>query len=175
MRAGHALTTRGVTLRPARDGDRPFERTLFETARPDAVLLAAWPDDARRAFLDQQFEFQTRHYARAHPDAERLIVQIAGAAAGRLILQRAPAAWRIIDIALVPRWRGAGIGTLLMQTVLAEAEEAAAGAVHLAVDPRNPARRLYERLGFVASGGEENAASIAMRWRPGPRPQLKTA
>ncbi len=168
------LTARGVTLRAAGDEDAAFLRALFETARPDAVFLAAWPEAARGAFLDRQFGFQTLHYARAYPDAERLLVLKDGAAVGRLILDRAAAQWCLVDIALLPAWRGQGIGTLLLQTALAEAAQASADAVHLSVHPRNPARRLYERLGFVAMDEEPGAANVAMTWRPAP-PQLKTA
>ena len=174
MRGGPALSARGVRLRAARDGDVAFLRALFETARPDAAFLAAWPEEARRAFLDQQFGFQSLHYARAYPDAERLVVLKDGAPIGRIILQRAPAHWCLVDIALLPPWRGQGIGTALLQALLAEAAREAAAAVQLSVDPRNPARRLYERLGFVALDEEPGAASVGMTWRPPPS-QLKTA
>lgn len=174
MRDNPGLAARAVTLRTARDADTPFLRALFETARPDAAYLAAWPEEARRAFLDQQFGFQTLHYARAYPDAERLVVLKDGAPIGRLILQRAPAQWCLVDIALLPPWRGQGIGTLLLQALLADAAQAGAAAVQLSVDLRNPARRLYQRLGFVALDEEPGAAHVGMTWRPPPS-QLKTA
>ena len=164
-----------MILRPAREHDAAFERALFESARPDAALIAAWPAEARRSFLDQQFDFQSRHYARAYADAERLIVLKDGAPAGRMILHRAGAEWCLVDIALLPIWCGQGIGTLLMQAVLAEATQCAAGLVRLSVDPRNPARRLYARLGFAAAEEEEGLASVGMVWRPGEQSQLKTA
>ena len=65
-----ALKARGLSFRPPADDDRPFLRELFETARPDAGILAAWPDEVRASFLDQQFHFQTVHYARAYPEAD---------------------------------------------------------------------------------------------------------
>ena len=173
MLASPGLAACDVTLRAAREEDAAFLRALFETARPDAALLAAWPEQARRAFLDQQFGFQTLHYARAYPHAERLIVLKDGAAVGRLILHRAPAQWCLVDIALLPPWRGQGIGTALLQALLAEAAQDKASAVQLSVDPRNPARRLYRRLGFVALDEEPGAASVGMTWRP--PSQLKTA
>ena len=81
-----ALTARGLVLRPARGEDAPFLRALFETARPDAAILAAWPEAVRKPFLDQQFHFQTIHYARVYPDADRLIVVADGAPVGRVIV-----------------------------------------------------------------------------------------
>lgn len=167
------LAARGLTLRAADPGDRPFLRALFETARPDAAFLVAWPEPARRAFLDQQFSFQSLHYARAFPDAEHRVVLAGTAPIGHLIVARAAGEWCVIDIALLPAWRGRGIGTLLLQTVLAAAAQAMAPLVRLSVDLRNPARRLYERLGFIAIDEEPGAMNVAMVWWP--PGQLKTA
>jgi ribosomal protein S18 acetylase RimI-like enzyme len=60
-----------------------------------------------------------------------------------------------LAVAVLPEYRGKGIGTALLMRHL----EAAAGlyrALSLSVSPRNPAKRLYERLGFeiVATGDD---------------------
>lgn len=164
MFADPALTARGLSLRPARKKDAPFQRALFETARPDAAILAAWPETVRRPFLDQQFHFQTVHYARVYPDACRLLVVADDLPIGRLIVSLAPAAWCLVDIALLPAWRGKGIGRLLLKTVQAEARRAGAPCLRLMVDVHNPARRLYERLGFAAIA--DHQANLEMEWRP---------
>lgn len=161
-----ALSVRGLRLRPALDADTPFERALFETARRDAAILAAWPEAVRRLFLDQQFHFQTIHYARVYRDADRLVVVADGAPIGRLIVCRAPAQWYLVDIALLPAWRGHGIGTLLVQMIQQGARRAGARGVELTVDFQNPARKLYERLGFRAD--DEGIPAVAMSWRAGP-------
>lgn len=171
---GPALTARGLSLRPARDADAPFLRALFETARPDAAILAAWPEQVRRPFLDQQFQFQTIHYARVYPDADRLLVTADGAPIGRLIVSRQPEQWCVVDIALLPAWRGQGIGALLVQSIQAAARRARAPCVRLSVDVRNPARRLYARLGFAAVEEADGMANVEMAWRAPPG-QLNTA
>lgn len=58
-----------------------------------------------------------------------------------------------LSIALQPAYRGQGIGTELLTHLL---DDAAAyyPALSLSVSPDNPARRLYERLGFVTIGKE---------------------
>src|ERR1700742_1917891 len=106
-----ALASCGVGLRSAGDGDAAFLRTLFETARPDAVFIAAWPDAVRQNFLDQQFRFQTVHYARVYADADRLIVLQDGQPIGRMILSREGKDWCVVDISLMPPSRARGIGT----------------------------------------------------------------
>ena len=49
-----------------------------------------------------------------------------------------------LAIAVLADRRGTGIGTSLLESLLSELDR-----VSLSVDRRNPARRLYERVGFV--------------------------
>jgi len=157
------LASKGYGLRPARSSDRDFERRLFESARPDAAVLAGWPAATRGAFLDQQFQFQTAHYAGEYPHAERLIVTAKGAPVGRLIVERAGLPWQIVDIALLPSSRRRGLGGALLDAVLAAAACAAA-EVALTVEQDNPARGLYERFGFTVTAIAP--PHLAMLWRP---------
>jgi ribosomal protein S18 acetylase RimI-like enzyme len=92
-----------------------------------------------------------------------LLVLHGGAPVGRLYLSRWAREHRIVDIALLPEYRGAGLGTALLRDLLDEG--AAAGkAVTIHVEKFNPALTLYRRLGFVAAG-EEGAYDL-MRWKP---------
>jgi ribosomal protein S18 acetylase RimI-like enzyme len=168
-----AVSARGLSVRATGREDAPFLRTLFETARPDAAFLAAWPEDTRRAFLDQQFQFQCIHYARAYADTDQLIIRQEGEPIGRMILARSVAEWCVVDIALLPSRRGQGIGTLLLERIKAAAAQAEAPYVRLSVDVRNPARRLYERLGFAVVEEGEGLANVEMAWRaPAPAPAI---
>jgi ribosomal protein S18 acetylase RimI-like enzyme len=47
--------------------------------------------------------------------------------------------------------RGQGAGAAALAELVTEMKRHAVGALHLLVRPDNPARRLYERAGFVAS------------------------
>jgi GNAT superfamily N-acetyltransferase len=53
-----------------------------------------------------------------------------------------------LGIALIPDARGRGIGTLLLTTAVNEARRRGHPGLSLSVDPRNPAQRLYRRMGF---------------------------
>jgi len=158
------LAARGLKLRAACAEDMRFERVLFESAWAAGALLAALPDAARTSLLDQQFRFQTVHYGRAYPDAARFIILAGNLAIGRIIVDASASSWSLIDIALVPSWRGKGVGTLLLQGMLNAAARAGAPSIVLTVEVNNPARRLYERLGFVLI--EEAIPNAAMEWRP---------
>ncbi len=57
-----------------------------------------------------------------------------------------------LSIAVVPARRGSGIGLALLTATLAAASQAGHPAVSLSVEVDNPARRLYERVGFKTVG-----------------------
>ncbi len=56
----------------------------------------------------------------------------------------------LMDIALLPEYRGRGIGTAILHELL-QAADRAGKTVMLHVEPNNPALRLYQRLGFEIS------------------------
>ena len=56
--------------------------------------------------------------------------------------------WDLIQIQLAPSLQGQGFGAQIIQSVISEARDAGA-SLKLDVLKVNPARRLYERLGFT--------------------------
>ena len=63
----------------------------------------------------------------------------------------------INNLAIRPRFRAQGIGTALLQQVLADARDLGARRATLEVRASNEgARRLYERLGFYVAGTRRN-------------------
>jgi ribosomal protein S18 acetylase RimI-like enzyme len=56
-----------------------------------------------------------------------------------------------LAIAVLPEYLGSGVGTLLLQRLL-EAAKQHYPRVVLSVRATNPAKRLYERMGFVVTG-----------------------
>ena len=144
----------GVVLRRERDDDRAFLRDLYGAMRAEERAHAPLPDAAWSWMLDQQFELQRQHYRGGFPDAEFWVVELGSRPVGRFYVEDGPLGIRVLDITLLPDVRGRGIGTQLLVQVL-ERARARACAVSLQVEAGNPARRLYQRLGFrdvVADG-----------------------
>ncbi len=116
--------------------------------------MLGWPAEMLAAFLEQQRHAQQMHYRAAFADAAWLIVESGGAPVGRLYTDERPGSVHLIDISLLPEWRGRGLGGAILSDLIADAA-ARDLAVSLQVLKVNPARRLYERLGFriVADNG----------------------
>jgi GNAT superfamily N-acetyltransferase len=160
----------GIDLRPAVAADREFLESVYGSTRADELRVVPWSAAERDAFVRMQFDAQDVSYRQSYPDARFLIVLAAGEPIGRLYLARLADELRVIDVALLPEWRGLGTGSALMAWVLGQADVAGI-PVTLHVEPGNPARRLYERLGFRPV--EERGVALFMR-RPA-RDQLNTA
>jgi ribosomal protein S18 acetylase RimI-like enzyme len=153
----------GLTTRPCTDDDLPFLAALYASTRAEEVGATAWPEQIQRGFLMQQHEAQHSHYRRAYPGAEWLIVVHGDEAVGRLYVWQNDGDVRIVDISLVPAARGKGWGGALLRDVQADA--AARGlSVSIHVEYMNPARRLYDRLGFVEI--EDKGIYKLLRWAP---------
>ena len=158
-----------ITFRPKTDADRPFLSALYASTREDEMKLVAWTDVQKAEFLAMQFNAQTSHYDAYYPGAQFLVIERRGQPIGRMYIEHRPDEIALIDIALIPQERGAGLGTFLIRELLDEAVQAGK-PVGIHVEHFNPALRLYQRLGFDKV--DENGVYFKMRWTP---PQLKTA
>lgn len=159
-----ALAARGFLLRHARHDDLDWLCALYASTRAEELAQLPWPEAARQRFLADQFALQHRHYVAHYGDARFLVLERAGTPAGRYYLQCGAPDFLLVDISLVPALRGQGIGGALVADSQAQAARAGRGmALH--VHAHNPgARRLYERLGFVAEPSQ--AQYVRMAWAP---------
>ena len=158
----------GIALRDSRPGDEAFLRSLYRSVREPELSLTPWTEAEKQAFSDSQFDLQDRWYRGQFEGARFLVILRAGEPVGRIYLAEMPRELRVMDIAIVPEARNAGIGT----AVIAWAKDLAASgerAITLHVEGWNPARLWYERLGFAEE--ELDGASVRMRWTKGQTPK----
>jgi ribosomal protein S18 acetylase RimI-like enzyme len=148
MEAAVATVVDEVVLRAATDADRELLLAVYASTRAAELDQVAWPPGAREAFLEMQFSAQDAEYHRVNPNASFDVIEVGGVAAGRFYVDRQPGEIRIIDLALLPDFRGVGIGGRLLSGLLEEAS-GSGSKVTLHVEATNRAGRLYERLGFV--------------------------
>lgn len=148
----------GVRLRPATGADRPFLIEMVAVAvawRPGAV-----PPSPDAVLADPLLA----HYVAGWPGArdEGVVAEDAaglpiGAAWWTFLPAADPGFGFVADdvpelsVGVVEERRGDGLGTAMLTSLLARADEVGLGRVSLSVEADNPALRLYERLGFVTT------------------------
>jgi GNAT superfamily N-acetyltransferase len=158
-------TWRALSRRPVGPGDEPFLYRVYASTREAELALTDWDERQREVFLRQQFSAQHTYYQEHYAGAAFQVILCDGQPAGRLYVARWPDEIRIVDVALLPRFRNAGIGTALLRGLLDEG--AATGKlVSIHVERFNPARGLYARLGFrqVANHG----VYLLLEWSAAP-------
>jgi len=154
----------GVQLRPARPEDREFIFRLYASTRVEELRPFGWNAAQQEAFLRMQFNAQQQWYAATYSTAESQIIEKNHEAIGRMMVQREPDLWRLIDISLLPEHRGHGIGGELMRALIEHCSKSGA-VLQLQVLNTNPAQRLYSRLGFTKTGEDQIYTQMALRPR----------
>jgi len=164
----HAAARFGIGYRPFAAEDFAFIEALYFSTRAEELARTGWPEDQKLAFLTQQHRAQHHHYQTYYPDAERLIVERDGEPIGRLYLDTWTLEIRIVDISLMPTARGQGIGEAILRDLIDHAATLGKG-VSIHVEKFNPARRLYQRLGFVVAE-DKDVYDLMERDVPRPSP-----
>jgi ribosomal protein S18 acetylase RimI-like enzyme len=141
--------------------DEPFLQAVYAGTRELELAQVPWPVEQKAAFCRMQFHAQHTDYQRNYPHAAYDVVERAGEPIGRLYVDRRPKSVHILDIALLPAHRGAGVGTKLLHQLQEEAR-AASLPLRIHVEKFNPALRLYQRLGFRTL--EDHGVYLLMEW-----------
>jgi ribosomal protein S18 acetylase RimI-like enzyme len=152
-----------VVLREATPEDEPFLLDVYASTRMEELAGLGWDENQKRAFIRMQFLTRERSFARG----DHRIVLLNERPVGRLLVQRNDAAILLKDIAFLPEYRNAGLGTRLLEDLKQEAN-AAGKPVVLHVLATSPAVRLYESLGFRSSSANTayQEAYLEMKWVP---------
>jgi ribosomal protein S18 acetylase RimI-like enzyme len=150
-----------INLRLVTPDDEAFLLKLFGSTREEFRLLNS---AELEGLIRTQFTLQHQQYRNGYPNGEDHLIIYDGEPIGRIFIDEAEKELTLIDIALLPDYRNRGIGRLLLDQLLARAA-AAKKQVRLHVFNSNPARRLYERLGFTETG--RDSMYIEMRYDSG--------
>lgn len=157
-------------LRPATPGDDRWQLAIYASTRADELALTHWPRAQCEAFVAQQHHAQQQHYRRHFPDSICQLILVGDAVAGRLWVHARPDRLHVLDITLLPVWRGHGLGTRCLCALMDEAT-ATGRHVGIQVEIHNPARRLYERLGFLPEGEPQGLYQPMLRAATAAQPE----
>jgi len=128
-----------IDLRAARSEDYAFALGLYvETIKPYTVAFMPWVNAVENA-----------RFARLWAPADSRIITLDGQDIGWVEASDTGAEIFLKQFYLHPALQRQGIGTDVMRRLIAEWQ---ARPIVLTVLKNNPARRLYERLGFAVTG-----------------------
>jgi len=151
--------------RPVMAADEPFLRCLYAASRADQMRETGWSPSRCRAYLDEQFDFQQRHFLARHPEAMFLLLVLEGQPIGRLSWHGTPGRATLIDLCLAPAWRRRGVGSRVLAW-LTESADRHGQVIGLHIDRESAACRLMRRFGFEALETAEAALSMPMARLP---------
>jgi len=153
-----------VTLRKFSNEDIPFMQALYASTREDELAITNFSVEEKANFVSQQFEAQLAHYTRHYCTDFFNIIELQNKPIGRFFVDYWESEIRIVDIALMPEYRNLGVGSHYFEQLFSEARRLDK-PVTIHVEHNNPAKRLYERLGFQLKT-KTNEIYLLMEWRP---------
>lgn len=144
-----------ITRRFESPRDEPFLRHLVVETVTAELGAAAWPEPMRSHLLGIQYTSRRQSHRMNFPEAASQVIEVDGKDAGWVVVDILPDEVRLVEIIVLPELRGRGIGTAVIREILAIGSEARK-PVRLNVKVMNQgAIRLYERLSFRRTGGDE--------------------
>jgi N-acetylglutamate synthase-like GNAT family acetyltransferase len=155
--------SKSIQLRHVEPQDEPFLVRVYAGERAEELALVPWDDRQKQTFVEMQYAAQLQHYRAHYPAAQQHVICADNKPVGRLYLDRGPAEFRILDLAILPENRNTGIGTFVLKNILNEA----CGSrlpVTVYVETFNPSLQFFEQMGFRRITQDE--FKVLMRWDP---------
>lgn len=159
-----------LRLRPAQARDEAFLKAVHDAGRAweFAPLKGQIDDHLLDRVFQQQYASQHDVYFNTYTLAKYAVIEWCGHPIGRLYADFRDAEIRLLDINILPAYRGKRIGEMVVRGLCRHAATLRM-PLTLHVHPLNAARRFYQRLGFVeAAPRPDSPASrpfVEMVWR----------
>lgn len=150
-----------VHLRPETPDDDTFVRGLLAELKAAEFAPLALPAEALAQLVESQVAIYRHGHAIQFPDARHQVITTQDyGRAGYLAMVHHGDALHLTQFLVASALRGRGIGTATLATLLGTARSDGL-RLRLSVNPWNPARRLYERMGLSVVGESPVALTMA--------------
>jgi GNAT superfamily N-acetyltransferase len=128
-------------LRQSSADDAPLFYTVIDRTMREFIISTwgAWDEDRVQ---------RESHEDSRSPNAQ--VIQVDDVSVGVFVVERSATHIQLEQIYLLPEYQRMGIGTALLKNLILEAEQFKI-PVRLRVIAVNPAKKFYERLGFVVT------------------------
>ena len=151
-----------VRLRAVKAEDDEFILSVYASTRAEEMARAPWTAEQKEAFVKMQYTAQKQHYAAMYPRASHDIIYIDKTPVGRIYLDRGAEELHILDVTVLPQYRGRGAGEVVLRRLMEEAG-ASGKTVTIFVESFNPSLSLFARLGFQKE--REEGYQFLMKWQ----------
>ena len=161
------LEIENITLRDIQESDLSILCKIYGSTRTEELENGTdWSDEQKNIFIEHQFSAQHEYYQKNYLGAKFYIIEKENTTVGRLYIDFffEQKGVRIIDITLLPQWRGKNIGSSILKEIIQKAALANRN-ITIHVESFNPAMELYKRLGFTKIS-ETNGVYHLMEWIP---------
>src|SRR5688572_3433102 len=153
-----------IQLRPVEEKDTAFIEAVYRTTREVELNFTNWSEHQKNAFISMQSAAQVAEYKIKFPGARFQVIIYNKKNAGRFYTCENETEIRLLDITLLPQFRGKGIGRDLLQQLI-ERSDKVQKKISLHVEASNPILKLYQRLGFIYI--KNNGRHYYMERQPG--------
>ncbi|MDQ6419530.1 GNAT family N-acetyltransferase [Paenibacillus sp. LHD-117] len=143
-----------IATSPISPVDEEFLFLLYANVREPEMQASGFDETMKQAFLRMQWNAQRAAYAMRYPHANHERILVENVPVGRMLTNRSDTELRLVDLSILSAYRNRGFGTHLLEALKQEAS-ASRLTLSLSVLRGNPARRLYERMGFASAGGDD--------------------
>jgi ribosomal protein S18 acetylase RimI-like enzyme len=157
-----AINFQSISLRPVTSDDDPFLFEVYASSRGEDLATMGWEPEPIRTFLETQYSAQKVFLKNDYPETDDRIIMLGRERIGRIVVLRNDREIRLVDIALMPQYRNAGLGTHLVRDLMSEAAKLSI-PFRLQLIRSNPAVALFEQLGLVRTG--ETGSHYQMEWQ----------
>src|SRR5579871_462647 len=155
-----------LAVRPALAQDEIFLYELYRAIRGPLFALTQLTPAQQEHLLRMQFHAQLSSYTQQFPNSCYHQVLLDSKPVGRLWVAPGDRAFLLVDIALHPNVQSKGLGTVLVQRLQQEAQNAKL-PIKSMVDRFNPGSlKFHRRLGFQIV--REDPMNYFMEWHPAP-------
>lgn len=138
------MSEHNLSRRKATPDDIPFLLELRESTMSAQLVAAGIELSTKETLTRVMHKFECAD-----------VVLLDGKPVGVIKVSQSEKQWKIDQIQLIPSTQGKGLGTNLLKTVIEQATTAGA-TLTLSVLKKNPAKRLYESLGFTTTGSDDH-------------------
>lgn len=137
-----------IELRPVKENDGLFIESVYRSTREAELNITQWSELQKNSFIIMQSMAQLAAYRTKFPEAVYQVIVFNKEDAGRFYTWENENEIRLIDITLLPKFRGKGIGSTLLKELIKKSNKVQK-KISLHVEPTNTALHLYGRLGFI--------------------------